>query len=379
MATERLPARLTAGEAARQRALSRALVAIARGEPPSIPAALRAAPAVFVDAARYHRLAPLAHVLLRESEPGLAELLQEDRERAKALHLHATTLLGHLGDLLDGVAWVVFKGPVLSELAHPVPGLRHYKDLDLLVRPEDLREVSARLLGAGWTIADFEDMLGNPELPGEMHWRSPSGVLMDLHWSMINMADRRRRLAVSTADLLDRREQVPVGFTSACTLDPVDGLLHVCLHAALTGANKLLYLVDAQRMAARITDWSLVGERAAEWKAAPHVALVLYRAHRSLGGELPEGVHRILGSTAAFRTLTAAVDRAAPVAAARTEPGVARLVARAVRPGAVRTTAASARSVARHLRERSGPARTDRAQAGDSALEAYLGRVESVR
>ena len=352
-------------------------MAIARGEPPSVPPGLRAEPAAFAAAVRYHRLAPLAHVLLRDGEPNLAEELRPDRDQARAMHLHATTLLGHLGELLDGVGWVVFKGPVLSELAHPVPGLRSYKDLDLLVRPADLREVSLRLHGAGWTIADFEDMLRNPALPGEMHWRSPSGVLMDLHWSMINMADRRRRLAVSTTDLLDRREQVPLGFASAHTLDPVDGLLHVCLHAALTGANKLLYLVDAQRMAARITDWALVGARAADWKVSPHVALVLHRAHRCLGGDLPQGLDRVLGSSAAFRALTAAVDRAAPVQRARTEPGVARLVARAVRPGALRTSVASARSVSRRLRERPARARTGRTTAGDGALELYLERVEA--
>ena len=369
--------RPAAQEAARQQALSRSLVAIARGERPTITPALRANPAAFADAVRYHRLAPLAHVLLRDSEPELAGIVQADRDRARAMHLHVTTLLEHLGGLLDGVGWVVFKGPVLSELAHPVPGLRSYQDLDLLVRPEDLREVSSRLAGAGWTIADFEDMLRNAHLPGEMHWRSPSGVLMDLHWSMINMAHRRQRLTVPTADLLHRRERVPLGFASAWALDPVDGLLHVCLHAALTGANKLLYLVDAQRMAARITDWELVGARAGEWKAAPHVALVLHRARRCLGGELPEGLDRILGSTPAFRALTAAVDRAAPVAAARTEPGVARLVARAVRPGAVRTTLASAQSVARYLHERPRPARTGRVQAADGALALYLERVEA--
>ena len=357
--------------------LSRALVAIARGEPPVIRPALRAAPTVFADAVRYHRLAPLAHALLRTDEPELVGPLQPDRDRAKALHLHATTLLGHLSELLDGVAWVVFKGPVLSEVAHPVAGLRSYKDLDLLVRPEDLREVSVRLLEAGWTIADFEDMLRNPALPGEMHWRSPSGMLMDLHWSMINMADRRRRLTVPTAELLDRRQPVSLGFASADTLDPVDGLLHVCLHAALTGANKLLYLVDAQRMAARVTDFSAVADRAAAWRAGPHVALVLYRAHRCLGAELPPGLDRVLGSTSAFRALTAAVDLVAPVQHARTEPGVARLVARAVQPGALRTSIASTRSVVRYLRERPGPARLGRVPAGAGALQLYLDRVEA--
>ena len=350
---------------------------IARGQRPEIDAAVRAQPGELVDALRYHRLAPVAHTLLRDGGDELAELVRADRDAVVALHLHATSLLGHLEALLDGVPWVVFKGPVLSELAHPVPGLRSYHDLDLLVDPQDLRPVTTRLLEAGWTIADYDDMLRNPQVPGEMHWRSPSGMLMDLHWSMINMQDRRRRLAVSTSDLLRRRRPVQLGFAEAWTLDPADSLVHVCLHAALTGANKLIYLVDAQRVAARVTDWAEVGQRAEGWKAAPHVGLVLRRARASLGGDQPEGLDRLLGTSAAFRALTAAVDRVAPVQRARTEPGPARLVARAVQPGAVRTVLSSAQSVARHVLDRPRPERADRVPAGSEALDLYLDRVES--
>lgn len=361
------------------RSVSRALVSVACGETPEIDAAVRADPTELVTALRYHRLAPLAHTLLRDGGDELAELVRMDRDAVVALHLHATTLLGHLGDLLDDVPWVVFKGPVLSELAHPVPGLRSYHDLDLLVDPRDLRRVSTRLLEAGWTIADYDDMLRNPEVPGEMHWRSPSGMLMDLHWSMINTLDRRRRLAVPTAELLRRRQRVRLGFSSTWILDPADGLVHVCLHAALTGANKLIYLVDAQLTAARVTDWPEVGRRANLWKAAPHLALVLRRARSSLGGDLPEGLDRLLGTSAAFRGLTTAVDRLAPVHHARTEPGVARLVARAVQPGALRTAAASARSGVRYVFDRRQTTQRGRVEASPEALQLYLHRVEAAR
>lgn len=358
------------------RSLSRALVSIARGEVPTIDPAVRADPEGFVDALRYHRLAPLAHTLLRDSGDELAELIRSDRDATVALHIHVTTLLGHLGELLDGVPWVVFKGPVLSELAHPVRGLRSYHDLDLLVSPHDLRRVSRTLLDAGWRVVDYDDMLRNPEIPGEMHWASPSGMLMDLHWSMINMRSRRERLAVPTVDLLKRRVPVQLGFHSAWTLAPADGLVHVCLHAALTGANKLIYLVDAQRSAARVDDWPEAGRRANAWGAAPHVALVLRRAQRSLGGELPDGFDRQFGVSLAFRALTAIVDRVAPVERARTEPGPARLVARAVQPGAVRTVISSSRSVARYVVDRPSPTPSDRVTADAAALELYLDRVE---
>lgn len=372
-------ATLTRSDASRQRrgAVSHALVTVARGEVPALDATIRANPAELIDAVRFHRLAPLAHVLLREAAPSVAESLAHDRDRALGLHLHITTLVGHLGDLLRDVPWVVFKGPVLSEIAHPVAGLRSYTDLDVLVDPPHLRETCVRLLAAGWTIADYDDMLRNPLVPGEMHWRSPSGALVDLHWAMINMADRRRQFSVPTTELLARRVPVRLGFSSAWTLEPADALVHVCLHAALTGANKLLYLVDAQRMAARVTDWSEVGRRARAWRAAPHVALVLHRAQHTLGGRLPPRIDRLLGTSPALRVVFDVVDRVAPVDRARQDPGLARLVARAVQPAALSTLLAVSKSVGRHVLgpDRSAPA--VRIQADHDALEEYLTRVEA--
>lgn len=364
----------------REQAISRVLVDVARGLTPRHEPAMAADPAGFVAAVRYHRLAPLAHTLLRERRPGLAGALRGDRDRALAMHLHATGLLGVVGGLFTDLPWAAFKGPVLSEIAHPIPGLRSYGDIDLLVAPGDLRTATSRLLGAGWTIADYDDMLRNPAVPGEMHWRSPSGALMDLHWSMINTADRRRRVVVPTGQLLERRARIQLGFSSAWTLDPEDGFVHVCLHAALTGANRLLYLVDAQHMAARVTDWDAVAARATSWRAAGHVALVLRRARACLGGELPGGLDRRLGISRMLRALLAGVDAAAPVAGARAEPGIARLVARAVQPGAAATVSAVSRSLVSHVQERIRPPRSTtgrRTPAGTDALARYLDRVEA--
>lgn len=350
-------------------------MSVARGEPPELDPLVRAAPDGLVDALRHHRLAPAAHVLLRTGAPEVAALLAEDRYGAMATHLHVTTLLHHLDTLLDGVPWAVVKGPVLSELAHPVPGLRPYRDVDVLVAPANLRTVCERLLTAGWTVASLEDMLRFPELPGQLHWRSPTGIQMDLHWNLVNEARRRRARPVPSAELLARRVPVTLGFFSGWTLEPVDALVHVCLHAALSGANKLVYLVDAQRMAARVGDAREVASRATDWGATPHVALVLRRARAALGGPLPGELDRL--TSPAFRALTTAVDRVAPVPRAREDPGLARLVARAVRPGAARTTLAAARSTGRYLFGRPSPVAADRALGSRESLESFLLRVEA--
>src|SRR5690606_6845015 len=210
--------------------------------------------------------------------------------RAMAMHLHVTTLLGHLGELFDPVPSVVLKGPVRSETAHPVRGLRGYRDSDVPLAPGDLPRVSVPLPAAGWRGADHADPLRPPDRPGEMHWGSPYGSQVDLHWNVVNEAERRRRLRVPAADLLARRVPTTLGFGPAWTLDPVDRLLHVCIHAVLSGVNRLVYLLDAQGTAAHVTDWEEVRLRAAAWDATSHVVFVLRRARSALGGPIPADV-----------------------------------------------------------------------------------------
>lgn len=360
-------------------AVSRTLVEVARGTTPTTREEPARA-AELVTALRYHRIGPLGHVRLRDTHPGVSEHLRPDRDAAIAFHVRATIMLDALRGILDGIPWVTFKGPVLSETAHPVPGLRSYRDVDVLVDPSSLRDVTRRLQEAAWVVADYEDMLHNPQTPGEMHWVSPAGILVDLHWSMINMATRRRRFAVGSAALLERRIPVRLGLGEAWTLDPVDALVHVCLHAALTGANKVVYLLDADHLAGRTPDWDEVGQRARAWGAQTHVAVVLGRARAVLGTTLPTGLHRTLGVSTGLWTLSGTVDRLSPVPTLRREASAARLFARAVQPDVTHTLAAVARNVGLGVRHRLQPGQLVapvRERADADALQAYLAAVEA--
>ncbi|PYG00685.1 Uncharacterised nucleotidyltransferase [Georgenia satyanarayanai] len=360
-----------------RRAVGDLLVAVCRGEIATAPPLPTDA---VVAAVRHHRVSPLAHVRLREAAPAVAEVLRPDREGAKSLHIRATMLLGQVGQLLGDVPWVVFKGPVLSQLAHPVPGLRPYGDLDLLVAPHTLRAVSEVLLGAGWRVGDYEDMLRNPQTPGEMHWFTPAGIQVDLHWAMINTQARRRQFTVSTEDILGRRRRVGVGLGQAWTMDEADTLVHVCLHAALAGANRLGWMVDVDQLARQVQDWTPVAARAAEWGAQPQVALALRRATATLGTPVPARVHDLLGTSRPQRLLLDAVDRLSPVARLQQDASVSRLVARAVGRGAARTLTQVARNAGQGVVDRLRPAPSAapvRTTAGTAALESYLAAVEA--
>ncbi|WP_413452160.1 nucleotidyltransferase family protein [Georgenia phoenicis] len=361
-----------------ERALSELLLAVCRDEVTGAAAAVE--PAAVARAARHHRVSPLAHVRLREHAPATAELLRPDRDTAKALHVRAGMLLAHLGRLLEDVPWVAFKGPVLSELAHPVPGLRPYGDLDVLVAPHDLRAVSRVLLAAGWEVGDYDDMLRNPEVPGEMHWFTPAGIPVDLHWAMINMRTRRRRFTIPTDELLARRRQVRIGLAEAWTMDEADSLVHVALHAALAGANRLGWMLDIDQLARQVGDWDRVARQAGQWGAQAQVALALRRATATLGTPVPPGLYRRLGTSPALRAVLDSVDRLSPVTAQRRDASVSRLVARAVRPGTARTAVQVTRNAAQGVLDRVRPPAAHprvRVPAGPEALEVYLRAVEA--
>lgn len=332
----------------------------------------------FVHAARLHRIAPLAHVVTREIAPTISIPLKPDRDRAFGTNLAASALLVEFANLLSGVQWLTFKGAALSMSTHPVLGLRSFTDVDALVQPGQLRVACERLWSAGWKLVDYDDMLAARPAPGEMHWVSPTGLLVDLHWSMINREARRARFRIPTDELIRRRKSLPVGFGEVPTLDPDDALIHVCIHAALDGANRLQHLVDADGLARQVRDWSTLAARAREWRAGAQVWLVLSRSQAALGTRLPSGLSRMLGVPNGLKLLLALVDRLAPVTEARSEHGLARLVARAVHPTFGATTIMLVRNSLRGVHDRIWPpaARSGRLFAKTATVHAFLTDVE---
>lgn len=366
--------------AGRDPQVAQALVDVCRQRVPSLPRD----PAViadFVDAVRLHRLAPLAHVVLRDERPDIAEQLRRDRDVTKAVHLRASLVLDQLGGLLEDVPWAVFKGPVLSELAHPVAGLRTYGDVDVLVDPRDLREIAGRLQQAGWAAGDHFGHHYHAETPGEMHWRTPAGLLVDLHWSMLNAGVVRDRHAVRSRDLLARRRMVGLGLTTAPVLDEVDAFVHVCMHAGLSGAHRLLWLLDVDQLAQDLTGWNAVAVRARQWGAHASLAVVLGRAAAILGTPVPAGFDEALDVTPAARTLMAAADRMSAVPSLRHEESLAKLVGRAARPTGPRMAGQVVRKLALGAWHRRpfAPAPDDQSTfvvVDDAAREHFLSRVE---
>ncbi len=359
-----------------RRAVNAACVEVCRGRSPEVPEQ-PGIEAELVRAVRFHRIAPLAHVALRETRPDLAALLREDRDTALMHHVRVTTSLEAISKTLGDVPWVTFKGPVLSETLHPAPGLRSYGDLDILVGPTDLREACERLFAVGWQALATQDDLLNGEVTGELEIGRTGSALVDLHWSLLLSETQRRRFQVPTTDLVARSTPLMIGPVEVRTLDPVDTLLHLCHHAARSGAVRLVHLLDVDQAARRILDWDLVARRARSWQASAQVGLVLARARRVMDTPVPADLDRHLGLSRTFGRLVSAVDIAWPAPGRRVDASWPRRVALASRPSATATASRALQNAVLGAVHRARPAaKAPSAPATREDVGAWIGTVE---
>lgn len=175
--------------------------------------------------------------------------LRSVRRRRGVRFLRTMVGLHRLQQVFDqaGIEWLVFKGPVLSEVVYQEPGTRNYGDLDLLVRPQDIdTAVHALMLqGAVPHDADWEALRAGGR--GEMSMLLQNGTHLDLHWNVINDAKIRACFAVSTEELIAASREVRLGGLTVRTFCEVDTVLHLALHGAMSGGDRLRWLLDLQQ------------------------------------------------------------------------------------------------------------------------------------
>lgn len=272
-------------------------------------------PEIVLSLADYHGVTGMSYERLRSVDGAPLLLVEALRERyvgAVQAHLRVIWELARVKPILDatGARWAVIKGPAAVERLYTAPGQRPYLDLDLLVDPAAFRDVLAALQAAGSQLLDRNWMVLRRDLLGEVHLLLPGGTPLDLHWNLINM--NRGRMSIDSAEVLDRAAQADLGGVTVGTLDPADMVVHLAVHAALSGGDKLLWLKDIER-AATVLDppWERVVERARRWNVAAPTGLILSRARDVLAAPIPGWVAgQLLGPGSA--RLVHLVERASP-------------------------------------------------------------------
>lgn len=280
--------------------------------------------------------------------PAWAELAAQ-RLRFVAAAGAARVLVTDFAAVADprGIDWAVLKGLAAAETLYPKVSMRYGVDTDVLVRPGDFERCVAALESAGWIVVDCNWPLLARTEPAQLRLRSPAGGLLDLHWHLIAERGHRRAVRLDTDELLGRRLALASGLVG---LDPVDQALHLGVHAALSGADRLTWLLDTALAAARVRSagrWAELVDRAHRSATAPALALVLLRAVRwlpELAGPVADSAG--LGALAGpgWRRFCRSVDRVSPLGEDPRRPSLARAVARSVRGSG----AASLAEVLRH-------------------------------
>ncbi len=257
------------------------------------------------DLACHHRLPGLVHRSLGalEVEDPALDVLRAAYQMAAMAHARCLVDLAATADTLVGLTqpWLVVKGPVLVETGYGDPGARLYEDLDLVVAPSDLSAALALLEDSGGRVTDLSWHLMAKLQRAEIPMVLAGGMLCDLHWHLLVTPNARTRFDLPMDELVGRRRPVLLGATTVDTLDPVDGILYLCLHGSLSGGHQLVWLKDIDQMIdSQPVDWDELIRRARRARLGLVAAIQLARSRAVLGADVPAPVVDALAQRAGW-------------------------------------------------------------------------------
>lgn len=260
-----------------------------------------------------HGMTPLLFLEL-ESVPGTAvpaTVLETLRARASRNTAHQLLLVAELREVLAGltrlgIQAVPFKGPALAAALYGNVALRESRDLDLLVRGEDVGAARRFLLERGYDAPNGENGARAllPDGDGEL---LRDGVRVELHGTMLQDTfalpiETMCWQGLGRASLLGR---------SVPSLAPEDLLLVLCGHGARNGWERLIWVNDVAALLARHRemDWDEVWRKAERLRGVRKVGLGLFLAGEWLGAGLPEEAARRMRADRAIPDLAARAVR----------------------------------------------------------------------
>jgi hypothetical protein len=275
----------------------------------------------FPELCRASDVHPWVHLLLAETDRRalFAEslLLELERLRSKVRHDNLL-LLGRAEQavrlLTDaGVVPVALKGLDFLHRLYDRFDQRTIDDVDLLIRPRDLRRCLEVLEAAGWTP---------PPEPGRTHYVrsshhlplvSPGPVRVDfeVHWSLAQ--DIRYHIDVD--GLFERAVPIELGGRRILRLEDHDAVAHLLIHHfSHYFDRRLKWLVDLQALSLQVGfEWSRVVERIRCWRATAAAAVSLRHLHKLSPDLIPAEALRELPLALWRRAFTAPLRSSHPL------------------------------------------------------------------
>lgn len=242
-----------------------------------------------LELAAFHRVAPLLHKSLREAAPqNMPPNLEAYVRSASSRGLLLTSELLRLLKRWEaaGVQAIPFKGPALAASLYGDPALRHFDDLDVLVRPQDFTAAKQVVFALGYQPKERHKFHESFVLA-----RGNSEIVVELHW---NIMDEDFPMRLDIDGIWKRRAAFALGGAKTTTLAPEDLLLFLCVHGSRHLWLRLQWLCDVAQLLKRnpALDWAQVMERAKIARGQRMLYLGIFLANDLLGAPLPPGIEQ---------------------------------------------------------------------------------------
>lgn len=208
------------------------------------------------------------HRLLSQIDSSmLQDVSEEDRINwKKAIQsniLHTLQLSANLEEIVHflqsrGFPFVVFKGPQLSMQLFGDVGKRHYRDLDILVKPFDIHEIIAALKDEGFVLKHPDAIQSMEQWDYYFRYKKDvdlahprKNVALELHLSLF-----RSELVNSASDERTFNAAVPFKMGNSSMLIPEKHhyFLYLLYHGGQHMYFRLFWLLDVSRA---LKDWEL--------------------------------------------------------------------------------------------------------------------------
>ena len=250
--------------------------------------------------AEVHSLIPLLYFHLHAHAPEkvppvVYEKLRDQYRRISALNVYLSGELRRLLKLFatHEIEAIPYKGPALAAKAYGNISLRHFGDLDILVRQRDVLRVMHLLVAEGYALHpplnDVQQALMLRTQCNLPFTRDGRRLIVEIHWRV------SARLFSSPLDEEGLWEESGFDIFEGMLikrLAPEDLLLSLCVHGAKHLWERLSWIADIAQLLEVYPDlnWGRLLESARRSGTGRMLLLGLYVAHDLLGAKLPAHV-----------------------------------------------------------------------------------------
>jgi hypothetical protein len=225
-----------------------------------------------------------------------------------ARNLKLADELCRIHDLLveKGIHAIPYKGPILARAVYGEMSQRQFSDLDLMVRPSEMKPVAELLLAEGyeqqWQLTPRQER-AYLRSDCERLFSRDGQIFIDVHWATV-----RNYFPLKLALERYRARLQPVSIESCVmgSFAPPDLLIILCVHASKDLWARLVWVCDIAELlrANPSLDWESVLKECFETKTNRMLLLGLSLAHHLLGASLPALILRIILTDETILSLT---------------------------------------------------------------------------